>query len=97
MRHILEIGPEEHAGGLAMGWVEEMMAVKDNSCFWPSWTLASSAEMGKTPWGRNGFGQGNQELALDKFSLRILLVIPVEVSGIQLAMSLLLWGEASFL
>jgi hypothetical protein len=31
LRHILEIGPEEHAGGLAMGWVEEMMAVKDNS------------------------------------------------------------------
>lgn len=31
LRHILEIGPEEHAGGLAMEWVEEMMAVKDNS------------------------------------------------------------------
>lgn len=50
--------------------------------------MASSAEMERTPWGRNGFGQGNQELALDEFSLRILLVIPVEVSGIQLAMSL---------
>lgn len=31
LRHILEIGPEEHAGGLAMGWGEEMMAIKDNS------------------------------------------------------------------
>lgn len=31
LRHILEIGPEEYAGGLAMGWGEEMMAIKDNS------------------------------------------------------------------
>lgn len=66
MRHILEIGPEEHAGGLAMEWVEEMMAVRIILKFWPSWTVASSAEMGKTPWGRNGFGQGNQKLALGR-------------------------------
>lgn len=31
LRHILKIEPEEHAGGLAMGWSEEMMAIKDNS------------------------------------------------------------------
>lgn len=30
-QYILEVGPEEHAIGLAMGWGEEMMTIKDNS------------------------------------------------------------------
>ena len=59
--------------------------------------MAPCAEMGKTHGGRNRFGEGNQELALDEFCLRILLVVPVEVSGVQLAVGLWLWGEASFL
>lgn len=50
--------------------------------------MAPFAKMGRTHQGRNGFGQGNQELALDKLSLRILFLIPMEVSGIQLAMGL---------
>lgn len=28
---IVEVGPEGHAIGLAMGWGEEMMTIKDNS------------------------------------------------------------------
>lgn len=32
--------------------------------------------MGKKPWGRNAFGEGNRELASGELSLRILLVIP---------------------
>lgn len=50
--------------------------------------MASFAEVGKTQCGRNRSGQGNQELALDGFSLRTLLVILMEVSGILLATGL---------
>lgn len=94
LRSILEIGSEEHAGGLHIGWGEERMDIEDNYVLAPLGSGAFS-EMGMTNWERNGFGNGSQELALDEFSLRILLVIPVEVSGIQLAMGLSLWRQKS--
>lgn len=39
--------------------------------------MAPFIKMRKTHRGRNGFGQGNWELALDKLSLRIPLLIPI--------------------